>query len=137
VYTENANSALDGKWSVIRPKEVFAYYRLKLTLADGSVVYTDTKLVIDYSQVLGVENPSVSVKIFPNPASTYLTIQGVNEVKQLQVFSSNGQEIDIKSNRVGEEYRVEFPETLQNGAYFLKLQLPNNQIIFSKVLIMK
>jgi hypothetical protein len=59
-------------------------------------------------------------------------------VKQLQVFSSNGQEIiDIKSNRVGEEYRVEFPETLQNGAYFLKLQLPNNQIIFSKVLIMK
>jgi hypothetical protein len=75
VYTENANSALDGKWSVIRPKEVFAYYRLKLTLADGSVVYTDTKLVIDYSQVLGVENPSVSVKIFPNPASTYLTIQ--------------------------------------------------------------
>jgi hypothetical protein len=58
-------------------------------------------------------------------------------VKQLQVFSSNGQEIDIKSNRVGEEYRVEFPETIQNGAYFLKLQLPNNQIIFSKVLIMK
>lgn len=138
VYTENANSTLEGKWEVIRPKEVFAYYRLKLTLADGSVVYTDTKLVIDYSQVLGVENPNVSVKIFPNPASTFLTIQGVNEVKQLQIFSSNGQEIiDIKSNRVGEEYWVEFPKTIQNGAYFLKLQLPNNQIVFSKVLIMK
>ncbi|MDI9873486.1 sialate O-acetylesterase [Flectobacillus rivi] len=138
VYTENANSTLEGKWAVIRPKEVFAYYRLKLTLADGSVVYTDTKLVIDYSQVLGIENPSVSVKIFPNPASTYLTIQGVNDMRQLQIFSSNGQEImDIKSNRVGEEYWVEFPETIQNGAYFLRLQLPNNQIIFSKVLIMK
>ena len=59
-------------------------------------------------------------RVFPNPASTHLYIEGVDHVVTAQVFNMNGQLVRMVANPSAIDV-----SGLQNGFYILKVYTPN------------
>jgi hypothetical protein len=86
-----------------------------------SLVYSRSNILDLLAQNVS-EETKVTFEVFPNPASTYLTIQ-LNEKDlgaQVLVFNALGQE--VLSERVSSVNQLLNIEKLSEGFYFLKIE---------------
>ncbi len=100
------------------------YYRLKVVNSNGTYFYSKIILV----------NPNLAkINLYPNPASSYITINTKDQLKNafftISTISGNIVEKGILSN-----FDNHFPTTaLKNGIYFFQL-FQNNKVIFNTTL---
>ena len=96
------------------PASGLNYYRLKQVDLDGKFEYTD---ILSVNYELGIKN--YELNIFPNPASNFITIDGIEEGEIIQIFNVNGQLV--------KEFQHQSPITnlpitnLSSGTYFIKM----------------
>ena len=104
---------------------------IEFTLIDGLA-----KEVLLTNAVLGNKDFERStISIYPNPAKDKVSINGLdaNKVKKASIISILGQNIKTIDNP-GNQINI---SNLQDGIYFLKLQLDDNKVITKKLVIKK
>ncbi|MEM6721477.1 MAG: T9SS type A sorting domain-containing protein [Bacteroidota bacterium] len=84
---------------------------------------------VSYSRTLSTaENELVNVKIYPNPTSNFIHIEGVNTLETVEVYSLAGKKIAVSAT-TNSQIDV---SSLQNGIYFLKLRDDQNRSTVKK-----
>jgi hypothetical protein len=99
------------------------YYRLKQVDFDENYEYTNI-LNIEY-RIMNIE-----YRIFPNPATNYITVEGIKEGELAQIFNVNGQlvkEFQMQSS----SHRLTIDE-LPSGTYFVKMGEQVKKLIIAK-----
>ena len=101
------------------PSEGISFYRLKIIEPDNSISYSSL-------QKINIKPASEKIKLYPNPAKDYITIQGELPAEaDITFLSSEGKIIFTKhilTNRYS--FQLNLPG-LANGIYFLKI---NNEV---------
>lgn len=94
-------------------------YEVRIVGASTDPVYSNNRACIDVTRVLGVEgyNPLL-VSIFPNPASSYVVLQGV-ENAHVQVFDMSGRVILNIENAL-EKQQIDI-SSLAEGLYIVRI----------------
>ncbi|MGB0862506.1 MAG: T9SS type A sorting domain-containing protein [Saprospiraceae bacterium] len=90
----------------------FNYYRLKQVDFDGKY---------EYSDILNIEfqTRNIEYRIFPNPASSFITIENVEAGEVIQIFSVNGQ--FVKTLHCNVSTAIIDISNLPKGTYFIKI----------------
>lgn len=84
---------------------------------NGSICFDNLTSYDDEEVILGAITPAgAGVKVFPNPVSSRLYIEGLDNIELVQIFDMNGRM--VKS--VGNPYSSVDIAELQNGFYVLK-----------------
>lgn len=100
-----------------------------VTLVVSSDYGTSTKLKTGYVYIGGVgisENDQNSVKVFPNPANDFVTVQAITTIKNIQVYNLAGQLVfEQTSNAKSVTVKT---SSLSAGVYNLKATLENGTI---------
>ena len=100
------------------------------TTTNGGICFDNLTSYDDEEVVLGTINPvDAAVSIFPNPASSQLYIQGLDNIETIQVFDMNGRL--IKS--VGNPYASIDVADLRSGFYVMKI-FTDRQVYSAKFL---
>lgn len=88
---------------------------------------------VSVQSVLGVDELSSAVNILPNPAASWIEVDGGgNEIKNLILFDSIGREVLRKEN-IGENVKIDLA-WLERGNYFIRLTIKST-IIVEKLII--
>lgn len=61
-----------------------------------------------------------SLQCFPNPASVYATIEGLNNIEQTFIYDSNGKQCNVAINKMDEGNALINVENLKSGVYFVR-----------------
>jgi hypothetical protein len=77
---------------------------------------------------------NVSVSIFPNPATEYITVNNEDAVKSIVVFNMVGRKIRSFTTEKGERYEI---GDLPNGLYVVQLFGKNNKVLITQRLTKK
>ncbi len=107
---------------------------------DVFIVNQDT-IIGDYNSfcsnfTVSSESPKVAqFKVYPNPASDVLNIEGIQEEALLQVISLDGKLL-IEKQITPLSSQVPLPANLPNGLYFVRIRNPNDHQIL-RVVIMR
>ena len=129
------DSAIIGATNQILHVSENGTYKVKVTNANGCSRLSDTITVIKLSPVGLTENDFASqVKLFPNPVSSTLFIQGLNVDKPI-CFDLLGKQVFISFTKTSEGFVADM-STLSDGVYMLKFQL-NGQEWFEKITVVK
>jgi hypothetical protein len=108
----------------ITPALGLNYYRLKQVDFDGKFEYTNI------IQVNFEETNFASIKVYPNPATDYITIDGMQLGEVVQIFSVNGQLMkEINPTASSMQYIV---SDLASGTYFVKVGEQVKKFIIQK-----
>ena len=96
------------------------YYRLKQTDFDGSFTYSSIESV----QFKEAATAAYTVNVYPNPATEYVVIEGLqaDAAPQLMLVNMQGQSIQIQGSDEGASTRVDIPTYLPAGTYGLVIQ---------------
>ena len=86
------------------------YYRLKIIDNDGSYSYS-RKVNINFK-------PLIDIRIFPNPASDFITIESTNNLGEIEIYNLKGELIQRESIQA-ESHQLPI-NTLPSGLYILK-----------------
>ena len=149
--TEINNSHFDVKWSVngidfekighvegagtttdvqfydfihTSPAPSLNYYRLRQVDLDEKFEYTNI------IQVTLDNKPKTSIKIFPNPATDYIVIDGMAVSEIVQILNINGQLVkEFQIQGISNQYSV---SSLITGTYFIKVGREIKKIIIQK-----
>jgi hypothetical protein len=73
---------------------------------------------------------NIEYRIFPNPATNYITVEGIKEGELAQIFNVNGQlvkEFQMQSS----SHRLTIDE-LPSGTYFVKMGEQVKKLIIAK-----
>ncbi len=136
ISNQPATSAItDASYSFVdgSPLVPVSYYRVKITKADNTVVYTNTKK-IDFSSVN-------SMTISPNPASSYamLTINAVNAGETyVNVIDFSGRVVyqqPVKLNKGSNEIRLPVIQKLSDGMYTVRMMIDKQLLVTSLVIV--
>ena len=75
------------------------------------------------------------LSIFPNPASSYLSVTSIGKIQDISVFTMTGQKVkDFKlSNTQGVENNLYIGD-LQSGIYFLQIRNSDGQAVTRKMI---
>jgi Secretion system C-terminal sorting domain len=76
----------------------------------------------------------VSVSVFPNPATEFITVNNEEAVKTVQIFNFTGRKMKNFDIVKGERYDV---ADLPNGMYFVQLLGKNNKVLATQRLTKK
>ena len=114
------------------PAQGLNYYRLKqVDLPTGQAgfdekyEYTD---ILSVNYELGITN--YGLKIFPNPASNFITIDGIEEGEIVQVFNVNGQLVKTFYQNVSTQQTD--VSDLPSGTYFVKIGKQVKKLIITQ-----
>ena len=99
--------------------EAKAYYRLKIVDNDDKFVYSH---VLSLSQT----NASVSLQLYPNPATNYITITA-NENATAKIYDAAGRM--VKSQQVQKGINTIYINTLEKGVYICEVNNSKAQFI--------
>ncbi len=77
---------------------------------------------------------NISVSIFPNPATEYITVNNDDVVKNIVVFNMVGRKIRSFTTEKGERYEI---GDLPNGLYVVQLFGRNNKVLLTQRLTKK
>ncbi|MFT3678723.1 MAG: T9SS type A sorting domain-containing protein [Ferruginibacter sp.] len=112
VIQASTNPSLVKKYSYKHtvPNNGFNYYRLKETDKDGSFKYSKSAVVY----ISGKESA-----IFPNPASSTITIEHVEGLTAIDILAVTGNRVQQLKPLPGNQYNISM---LPRGIYFVKLQ---------------
>lgn len=96
------------------------YYRLKQTDFDGTFSYSSIESV----QFSAEEKAQYAVNVYPNPATEYVLIEGLeaDAAPQVSLINLQGQTINISSTDEGTTTRINIPAHLPAGTYGLVIQ---------------
>ena len=101
------------------------YYRLKQVDFDDKYEYTD---ILSVNYELGIKN--YELNIFPNPASKFIIIDGIEEGKIIQIFNVNGKLVKaFYQNASTEQTDI---SDLPSGTYFVKMKNQVKKLIIQK-----
>jgi len=87
--------------------------------ADGCAVQTNS---IELTNVSVEDFEKREVKVYPNPTSDSITIEGVNSKTQMEVVNTAGQIFVVNFNQEGHSKAVADVSHLPSGMYFIRLQ---------------
>jgi hypothetical protein len=76
----------------------------------------------------------VSVSVFPNPATEFITVNNEEAVKTVQIFNFTGRKMKNFDIVKGERYDI---ADLPNGLYFVQLLGKNNKVLATQRLTKK
>ncbi|WP_158638418.1 T9SS type A sorting domain-containing protein [Panacibacter ginsenosidivorans] len=96
------------------------YYRLKQVDKDGH---------IDYSKIVLVNFGDINVKVYPNPASAILSIEGLKQGEKTTLTIHNGNGL-IVAKTITDSYSYSWNiRSLPAGTYFLKIKNGENETV--------
>ena len=105
------------------PAQGLNYYRLKQVDFNGKFEYTNI-LSIEF------ENTKTEYQIFPNPATDYIVIDGMDEGEMVQIFNVNGQLVkSFYQNVSAQQINI---SDLASGTYFIKMDEQIKKLIIQK-----
>jgi hypothetical protein len=93
------------------------YYRLKqLDLPAGQAGFDEK---FEYTNILSIEFHKLQIdyRIYPNPASNFITIENVVQEELIQIFSANGQLVEEHQAPINNRSISHLPK----GTYFVKI----------------
>jgi hypothetical protein len=94
------------------PYAGICFYRLKQVDRDGNVTVSKTLTVhID-------QQPALTLKIYPNPAVSYLVVEGTSQ--SITIFNMAGQRMSVRVNAESDSKVTLDLTSLAGGAYFVK-----------------
>lgn len=124
-YPANNSTAFNGAWSV------YPYF------ASGNIIVNDIErglFVIRKSGTLSTNNQNLSTNfsVFPNPASTKITIKGptTTTIKNIRVYNVLGQKV-FEIDNISQTKYVLNTESFKSGFYHLKI----NESSIQKIII--
>ncbi len=101
-------------------------------LTDVYLVKTDSLLMGGTFSIVGIsEYENDKIQIFPNPVSQILTFKGKNNILNISLFDSFGNEIEIIGKTIqksNEGFKIDVSH-LSNGFYFLKIDNTTKKIM--------
>ncbi|MFT6138526.1 MAG: hypothetical protein ACJA0U_001277 [Salibacteraceae bacterium] len=109
------NSTQTSNYSIIddSPLLGLSYYRLKQTDYDGETSYSDIEAV-SFNRT-----KSLSLKIYPNPASSQITIDSESAIESIDIFNIYG---SLVQTETASTFSV---ESLANGTYIVNIKTKN------------
>lgn len=114
----NSNSTLHYADVDYSPFIGINYYRLKQFDFDGAFQYSETRAV-DLTA-------SDAISVFPNPTADEFFLQGKDiSVKEIHVFNSIGQEIQVNRIKLSDDILQLDGSGLSNGIYTIQVQAPS------------
>ncbi|MBX2875069.1 MAG: T9SS type A sorting domain-containing protein [Saprospiraceae bacterium] len=131
----NSDVELSYKWTEENMEvEGTAYIRLKQTDFDGTFTYSDIESV----EFASTEKAAFEVNVYPNPATEYVVIDGLeaDSNPQIMLVNMQGQNINVSATDEGQGTRVDIPTYLPAGTYGLVIQngaqVQTQQLIIQK-----
>lgn len=121
----NSNELKNYKLLDPAPSEGLSYYRLKQTDYDGTETLEGIRSV-NFA-------PNVVFKVYPNPSTDLLYIEGEN-IQSVEVYSVSAQLLKIEQQQAAASWTLQ-TETWANGIYYLKIRYNDNQFKTEKVVI--
>lgn len=106
----NSNAQINYSMIDTEPYNGISYYRLKQTDFDGTYAYSDIRSV--QFQSIG------ELSVYPNPASTYFVVEGLEQRANLSLYKANGQ--IVKTVNINPNEKINVTE-LAPGQYTLKI----------------
>ncbi|MGH1387296.1 T9SS type A sorting domain-containing protein [Kordia sp.] len=92
------------------------------------VTVSDDCSQVTFSRTLSTEEVELTdIAIYPNPTIDQLHIQGITNLKRVEIYSILGKEIQVTSNNTTIDVR-----NLQTGVYFLKVIDDQNRSVIKK-----
>ncbi len=90
------------------------YYRIKAVSTDG---------VIRYSEVVSADNTANTASVFPNPAKSYVTVQGLpnNETANISITDGSGNVLARVVSTGSGQYRSQLGANMQAGTYYVNI----------------
>lgn len=130
----NSNVELAYEWKEEVKATGTVYYRLKQTDFDGSFTYSSIKSV----QFAADKEANYTVSVFPNPATEYVVIEGIeaDAAPQILLVNMQGQRIQMQGTDEGTNTRVDIPSYLPAGTYGLVIQ-QGGQVQTQQLIIQK
>ncbi|HEY4109632.1 T9SS type A sorting domain-containing protein [Puia sp.] len=108
----NSNTTLNYSFVDENPYTGLGYYRLKQVDRDGKATIFKTVTVhIDEASI-------ATVKVYPNPATSYLVVEGATQA--VSIYSTTGQRMLVRIVPDGEMKTTVDLTSLPHGAYFVK-----------------
>ena len=84
---------------------------------------------------LGIEEyKKKTIKVFPNPASDFITVYANEKISEISLFTLTGQMV-LNQKQEDETYQINV-SVLQQGTYFLQVKTEKNELISTKVVIL-
>ena len=106
-------------------------YTITLTVTDSCGTDQDAETITATDPPVSIfENSSLSVSLYPNPASTSTTIEtkGYKGAYDIQLFNMIGQTV-LEANSIPTgKYNLE-RGNIKNGVYFMKIRTENEEIV--------
>lgn len=121
-----SNSRLDYHFADPNPLRHKSYYRLKMLDLDGTYTYSQIR-------VAESEN-SATIYAYPNPAAEELTVEGLNGSEAIKVLDTSGRTWIEGRNGDGKNKKTFNIGLLPNGAYLIKIQMPDGSSVSQKVI---
>ncbi len=108
----NSNRAIVYETSDYSPFSGISYYLIKQVDFDGTETFSDFQSVNN--------NLLTDIRLYPNPASTILTVEYGDEPTSIEVFDRIGQPIQTEINHSNSKAKVDV-SGLPNGVYFIRV----------------
>jgi hypothetical protein len=78
------------------------------------------------------ENINAEFKMFPNPSTSFLNIEGLDNITKVEVYNSLGQRVHVENN-VSNTVQIA-TSNLENGLYFVNFYNDRNMVATQKFL---
>ena len=126
----NAGTGADVKYSFVdkSPSTSIRFYRLKQFNINGSITYSEPKMIDLSASGLGIIN---SVNVYPNPASERIEVvlsEKPQSELQVTIFNAQGKKIKKSTFLIGETIGFEVGQFPQ-GIYLLELRSSSDRKI--------
>ncbi|MFZ6053249.1 PQQ-dependent sugar dehydrogenase [Halocola ammonii] len=98
---------------------------------DGCAIQTNT---VDLTNVSVEENTKGEIKVYPNPTSDSIFVEGVEKNSRLEIVNSAGQIIEVQFNFQDASRAFADVSNLPSGMYFIRVQGSDSSVVtpFSK-----
>lgn len=121
----NSSSSLNYQTTDDNPYLGLSYYRLKQTDFNGKSSYSSVK------SLNITENPSSSIKIYPNPAESQITVSSdVSNLTDLRILNVLGQDVTNLVNLKSNESQIIIVDlsNLETGIYFVNVNSKTTKV---------
>lgn len=124
----NDNALINDTNQVIFPSQS-GFYSVSFTSEDGCTSYSTA---FHWTTLSLAELTANSLLLFPNPATSELTIQSNEVITSVEISNNQGQLIMTKTINSANEYQFSVAD-LTSGVYFVKIQL-NSGVKIAKLI---
>ncbi len=96
-------------------------------VGDSGIIYTN----MDFLTSIDENTPAFKLEVYPNPASTYITIKS-EKIREITLYSMDGKIVLEQDSQSSTQTRIDLPY-MPSGMYLLKVTHNNNSTQFKKI----